>query len=81
MAATTIQTYLTKILTNRINAEIKAGTLAQDTDIQNILDIFVAADKITADEYQTCSDLVTNALNTSSTSTTSESSSGSTATA
>jgi hypothetical protein len=56
--ATSNQTRLGKILTSRINAEIKAGTLAADTDIADILGEFVAGNLITLDEYQTLNDLI-----------------------
>ena len=49
---TTIQTLLGKILRNRINAELKKDKANQDfTSIQETMDIFLAGDKITAEQY------------------------------
>lgn len=62
---TTIQELLGKILTNRINSEITGGTISTDKDISNILDVFVAGNKITLDQYNTLTGLITSATTTS----------------
>ncbi|WP_297425779.1 hypothetical protein [Clostridium sp.] len=56
---TTSQTLLTKILKNRINAEIAGGTLEADKDnLTSTLDIFLAGNKITMDEYTELTELI-----------------------
>lgn len=62
---TTMQELLGKILKNRINAEISAGTIAADKDISNILDAFVAGNKITMDQYTELTNLILSATTTS----------------
>ncbi len=57
---TTLQELLGKILTSRINTEKANGTL--DTDKENLsqtLDIFLAGNKITMDQYTELTELVT----------------------
>lgn len=46
------QELLGRILRNRINADIKEGRLETDREsLQEILDMFVAGNKITAEQY------------------------------
>jgi 5,10-methylene-tetrahydrofolate dehydrogenase/methenyl tetrahydrofolate cyclohydrolase len=47
---TAMQTLLGQILKNRINAELKKE-VKDFTPIQEAIDIFLAGDKITSDEY------------------------------
>ena len=47
-----MQDILGRILRNRINADIKEGTLETDREsLQQTLDMFVAGNKITAEQY------------------------------
>jgi len=56
---TKIQESLVKILRNRINADIKEGRLETDREnLQEILDMFVAGDKITAEQYAEFTELI-----------------------
>lgn len=56
----TIQTSLGNILRNRINAELKKGKVSQDfRTIQETMDIFLAGDKITAEQYAEFTGLIT----------------------
>lgn len=56
----TIQTLLGNILRNRINAELKKDKAAQNfTTIQETMDIFLAGDKITAEQYAEFKGLIT----------------------
>lgn len=49
---TAIQTLLGNILRKRINAELKKDKALQNfTTIQETMDIFLAGDKITAEQY------------------------------
>lgn len=49
---TTMQTLLGNILRNRINAELKKDKSVQNfTTIQETMDIFLAGDKITTEQY------------------------------
>lgn len=74
---TTEQELLGKILTNRINSEISTGIIESDKDISNILDVFVAGNKITMDQYTELTGLITSAATTTTNNST-ENSSGST---
>ena len=57
---TTMQTLLGKILRNRINAELKKDKATQNfTGIQETMDIFLAGDKITAEQYAEFTELMT----------------------
>ncbi|OOM71446.1 hypothetical protein [Clostridium sp. BL-8] len=57
---TTMQTLLGNILRNRINAELKKAAADQNfTAIQETMDIFLAGDKITTDEYDEFTQLIT----------------------
>jgi hypothetical protein len=81
MTNATTQTLLTRILTNRINAEATEKTLVNDTDIETILDEFVSANKITLDQYNTLTALIsstTNVDNSTSSNSTTESTSSTT---
>ncbi|WP_315074366.1 hypothetical protein [uncultured Clostridium sp.] len=65
---TTIQTLLGNILKNRINAELKKKAAEQNfTTIQETMDIFLAGDKITTDQYAEFTNLI-NLTTTNSTS-------------
>ena len=55
---TTMQTLLGKILRNRINAESKKE-VKDFTTIQETMDIFLAGDKITAEQYGEFTELIT----------------------
>ena len=56
---TTLQELLGKILTSRINTEKANGTLDADRDnISKTLDIFLAGDKITTDQYAEFTNLI-----------------------
>jgi hypothetical protein len=66
----TSQELLTKILNNRINSEISEGTISTDKDISNILDAFVASNKITMDQYTELTNLIASATTTSTATTT-----------
>ena len=55
---TTIQTLLGKILRNRINAELKKE-VKDFTTIQETMDIFLAGDKITSEQYAELQTLIT----------------------
>lgn len=58
---TTIQKLLGNILRNRINAELKKE--AQDfANIQEAMDIFLAGDKITTEQYGEFTELITPAI-------------------
>jgi len=49
---TKMQDILGRILRNRINADIKEGTLENDREsLQQTMDMFVAGNKITAEQY------------------------------
>ena len=57
---TTMQKLLGNILRNRINAELKKDKDVQDfTSIQETMDIFLAGDKITAEQYAEFTELIT----------------------
>lgn len=57
---TTMQALLGNILRNRINAELKKDKANQDfTTIQETMDIFLAGDKITTDQYAEFTTLIT----------------------
>lgn len=56
---TTMQTLLGNILRNRINAELKKAAADQNfTTIQETMDIFLAGDKITTDQYAEFTNLI-----------------------
>lgn len=56
---TTMQTLLGNILRNRINAELKKDKASQDfASIQETMDIFLAGDKITAEQYAEFTNLI-----------------------
>jgi 5,10-methylene-tetrahydrofolate dehydrogenase/methenyl tetrahydrofolate cyclohydrolase len=55
---TTMQTLLGKILRNRINAELKKE-VKDFTTIQETMDIFLAGDKLTAEQYAEFTELIT----------------------
>jgi len=55
---TTMQTLLGNILRNRINAELKKET-KDFIKIQETIDIFLAGDKITAEQYAEFTGLIT----------------------
>lgn len=55
---TTIQTLLGNILRNRINAELKKE-VKDFTSIQETMDIFLAGDKLTSDQYAEFTGLIT----------------------
>lgn len=55
---TTIQTLLGNILRNRINAELKKE-IKDFTTIQETIDIFLAGDKITTEQYTEFTGLIT----------------------
>lgn len=55
---TKMQELLGNILRNRINAELKKET-KDFTTIQETMDIFLAGDKITTDQYAEFTDLIT----------------------
>jgi len=55
---TTMQTLLGNILRNRINAELKKE-IKDFTTIQETMDIFLAGDKITAEQYGEFTELIT----------------------
>ena len=54
----TMQTLLGSILRNRINAEVKKET-KDFTSIQEAMDIFLAGDKITTEQYGEFTTLIT----------------------
>lgn len=55
----TMQTLLGNILRNRINAELKKDKAEQNfTSIQEAMDIFLAGDKITAEQYAEFTNLI-----------------------
>ena len=57
---TKMQELLGNILRNRINAELKKDKDSQDfTSIQETMDIFLAGDKITTDQYAEFTGLIT----------------------
>jgi hypothetical protein len=57
---TTIQTLLGNILRNRINAELKKDKTIQNyASIREAMDIFLAGDKITAEQYEEFTGLIT----------------------
>ena len=55
---TKIQELLGKILRNRINAELNKG-IKDFATIQEAMDIFIAGDKITAEQYGELAELIT----------------------
>ena len=56
----TIQTLLGNILRNSINAELKKAAADQNfISIQETMDIFLAGDKITTDQYAEFTTLIT----------------------
>jgi hypothetical protein len=56
---TTLQELLGKILTSRINTEKANGTLDADKEnLSQTLDIFLAGDKITTDQYAGFTELI-----------------------
>ena len=64
----TSQELLTKILKNRINSEISAGTLEADkANLSQTLDIFLAGNKITSDQYAELTELITPTTTTTTT--------------
>lgn len=57
---TAIQILLGNILRNRINAELKKDKASQNfISIQEAMDIFLAGDKITAEQYDEFTNLIT----------------------
>jgi hypothetical protein len=57
---TKMQELLGNILRNRINAELKKDKTVQDfTTIQETMDIFLAGDKITTEQYGEFTELIT----------------------
>ena len=60
---TTMQTLLGKILRNRINTELKKE-VKDFTTIQETMDIFLAGDKITAEQYAEFTTMITPATTT-----------------
>lgn len=57
---TKMQELLGRILRNRINAEKESGTLENDkVNLNETLDIFLAGNKITAEQYAEFSTLIT----------------------
>lgn len=57
---TAIQTLLGNILRNRINVELKKDKSLQNfASIQEAMDIFLAGDKITAEQYAEFTNLIT----------------------
>jgi len=57
---TKMQDILGRILRNRIHADIKEGTLETDREsLQQTMDMFVAANKITAEQYAEFAQLIT----------------------
>jgi hypothetical protein len=76
---TTLQELLGKILTSRINTEKANGTLDADKgNISNILDIFLAGNKITTDQYADFTNLITPTITNDKESGTNESSTSAT---
>jgi hypothetical protein len=68
---TTIQTLLGNILRNRINEELKKEKATQNfTTIQETMDIFLAGDKITAEQYEEFTNLIALVATTNTNSTT-----------
>ena len=57
---TAMQKILGNILRNRINAELKKE-VKDFTSIQETMDIFLAGDKITAEQYAEFTDLISTA--------------------
>jgi hypothetical protein len=56
---TAIQTLLGNILRNRINGELKKDNANQNfTTIQETMDIFLAGDKITTEQYAEFTELI-----------------------
>jgi hypothetical protein len=56
---TTLQELLGKILTSRVNTEKSNGTLDADKDnLSKTLDIFLAGNKITMDQYTELTNLI-----------------------
>ncbi|WP_238861040.1 hypothetical protein [Clostridium sp. YIM B02569] len=55
---TAIQTLLGNILRNRINAELKKE-VKDFTTIQETMDIFLAGDKVTTEQYAEFTNLIT----------------------
>ena len=63
---TAIQILLGNILRTRINSELKKDKAEQDfTKIQETMDIFLAGDRITAEQYGEFTELITPTTNTS----------------
>lgn len=57
---TKMQILLGNILRNRINAELKKDKTEQNfTSIQETMDIFLAGDKLTAEQYAEFTELIT----------------------
>lgn len=57
---TKMQEILGRILRNRINADIKDGALETDRErLQETMDMFVAGNKITAEQYAEFTELIT----------------------
>jgi hypothetical protein len=54
---TTIQETLGNVLKNRINSEIKKQTLNKE-EMKNILDLFLAGDRIVTDQYNEIGKLI-----------------------
>lgn len=64
---TKMQELLGNILRNRINAELKKEKATQNfTTIQETMDIFLAGDKITAEQYAEFTNLITPVTTTNS---------------
>ena len=63
---TLMQTLLGNILRNRINAELKKDKAIQNfVTIQETMDIFLAGDKITTEQYSEFTELITQISNAS----------------
>lgn len=78
----TIQTLLGNILRNRINAELKKAATEQNfTTIQETMDIFLAGDKITTDQYAEFTNLINPTTNSTSSDSSKASDTGSSKTA
>lgn len=67
MTPTSSQIRLAKILTNRVNAEIADGTIVADKEnLIETLDVFLAGNKITMDQYDELTALIDSATTTAS---------------
>jgi hypothetical protein len=75
---TTLQELLGKILTSRINTEKANGTLDADKEnLSQTLDVFLAGNKITLDQYKELTALITPATTDSASSDSSKAASAS----